>query len=601
MLGYIDSLKSFIKKDSDEIVSYLVKEYPCTSQSQVESWVELIRIIKASQLLKECDDELIIGIEYLLPTDNMGIDLFVCGKNGESNVLYILESKQWGDEYISGLNFSKFRTDDTTLYPQVQVNRYKIAVRDYLDLGEKIDIIKCFVYIENASTKGIIGAMLNDGSIENKIPIYNNLDDFFNCIINDNSKKPTIGIGDFLNAKYMPSKDIINAMNSIATKEEPFILTKVQEEETTKIIDSIKNGKRIIHISGSAGSGKTAILLNLFIYYLNERNKTGVTPYFSSGCQNTALYRSLYSSVQNMFAYTFSLERGINQYSGPNSIIMLDEAQTNQNGLVLNLVNTGAIVIFCYDENQIVNLDNALTELPNLRGRSDYIHFSLDGSVRFNGSCLFEQNVKNFLESNKEPVADDKYDFIIVHSMEEFKNRTTDIILNNPKSTVALSGLLCNNASAIVQQSNGFFFTKWGLKEETKWIPYVKEMNYYDKFAGSLWCGTWWMPGLDVDYNIVIIGSDAKMTKKGIIGDATESKLFNTINSILKRVNIPMVDRLNGVCKNLNTFLDYCNKPGNSCYRDYFEKTFNMLIKNYYYVMLTRGKKGCLVYFTEEE
>ena len=96
---------------------------------------------------------------------------------------------------------------------------------------------------------------------------------------------------------------------------------------------------------------------------------TGYKPYFVSGAQNTALYRSLYPSVQSSFSYSFPLPRMVNSTTGPKSIILMDEAQHNESGIMTKLLNAGATMVVCYDPNQTINANNSLAELSNFEKR----------------------------------------------------------------------------------------------------------------------------------------------------------------------------------------------------------------------------------------
>lgn len=48
MVGYIDYIKYFKNKDANTIVDRLKKYYPKAEQSQIDSWYELIQVIKNS-------------------------------------------------------------------------------------------------------------------------------------------------------------------------------------------------------------------------------------------------------------------------------------------------------------------------------------------------------------------------------------------------------------------------------------------------------------------------------------------------------------------------------------------------------------------------
>ncbi len=322
-------------KDINIIVDSLKKYYPEAEQSQIDSVYELISVLKHTSGLSMLNDDIIIGIEYSLPVDSMAIDLFIYGKNkNEKEIMFILESKQWGDEYIKEIKFDNFRSADVELFPQTQVYRHMLAVKNYLEIGDKINEIKSYVFLENATDFGINLVKTNKDLFTSAIPIINNMSLFIKSILNEELTPGKITISDFYNSRYFPSKSIIESMNSIVTKEEPFVLTPSQENKMKEIISNVNSGKKIIHISGSAGSGKTAILLNLYVKLLKKINQANYTPYFASGGQNTWLYRTLYPSVDNLFSWTLSMQKNMNKINGPKSILLIDEAQSNQKILI---------------------------------------------------------------------------------------------------------------------------------------------------------------------------------------------------------------------------------------------------------------------------
>ena len=514
------------------------------------------------------------------------------GSIGEKEYAFILESKQWGDDYITGAQFSEFRGNDVLLYPQVQVHHHEISFKNYLNIGTRVAKVYPYVYLENATQIGVNKVLQNPDPNSKRIPVITDMNVFINKIIELGLNPGITGIADLYDAKYFPSKDILTAMSSLIEKEEPFVLTESQEKKVQEIYSAVNSGNKIIHISGPAGSGKTAILLNLFVRLLKKAPETGYTPLFAPGGQNTSVYRTLYPQISDMFAFTFGMQKHLYRGSAAKTILLIDEGQSNQNGMIQNFVNSGAVVIFCYDENQIVNLDNSISELPILKTMPGYKNIKLTESVRFNGSQVYEINVNKCLNGDMNFIPDDKFYFKVATDMEDLRSEIKKIRDEHPDSTMALSGLLCDDAQQIEAASNGLFFLKWKKKNETEWIPYIMEKNYENKYDGKYWLGTWWLPGLDVDYNVVVVGGDAIMTNDGIVGDRNQSKLVEGIRSILNYINVPQVDRNRGVCSSINNFLQYCSMPGNEGYKDTFNSTVTTLIKNYYYIMLTRARKG---------
>ena len=78
-------------------------------------------------------------------------------------------------------------------------------------------------------------------------------------------------------------------------------------------------------------------------------------------------------------------------------------------------------------------------------------------------------------------IPDDKFYFKVATDMEDLRSEIKKIRDEHPDSTMALSGLLCDDAQQIEAASNGLFFLKWKKKNETEWIPYIMEKNYENK------------------------------------------------------------------------------------------------------------------------
>lgn len=613
MLGFLSTKKIFIEQSTDLILQELRNTYPTAELSQIQSWQTLINDLKQSSVFLSLPDNVVVGIEYSLPTGGMGIDLIICGYDiNRSKKAFIIESKQWNDQYIEKLSFSEYREEGKELHPQIQVGRHHLSFKDYTDVGFDYDV-NSFVYIRNCGNKGLQIIQESNPRIETKkIPITNKIDDVLvvvkNSIVDGNDNL----IEELKNAEYKPSKDIIDAMKSIITKVSPFILTPEQEKIVKEVKKNIKDGKRVIRITGAAGSGKTAILLNLYVELLNEKEHSMVRPIFVSGAQNTAYYRDLYPEVQNSFEYSFSLERDVAKTKGNLYVILMDEAQHNQPGIITKMIDRGATLIICYDVSQVINANNAINELKSLESRSDFISLNLEDSIRYNGSKVAEKNIRNYLKGGKEFIEDPLFDFKTFDDFESFQNSIQQLIKDNPNKTVAVAGLLSNDSKDYTNENNpsSKLFTNWGNKEECRWMKYIREKDYLNKNDGNLWVGTWWLPGLDVDYISVIVGGDATLTSNGLVANPREAKHYRMIVSIAQEMNLPtslIVEKnsfgkmVTDFRKSTNNIIDYLDKPENNQLKEKFNNLFSKLLRNNYYIMMSRGRKGCYVYFAKNE
>lgn len=609
MLGLIYSIQDFLQTDNKEIMSNLKTTYPQAQAGQIQAWDSLLKDLKECTTISKLPPTMIMAIEYSLATDGMAIDLLFAGNYHQQKSVVLVEAKQWNDQYIENAQFSNYREDGKELHPQIQVNRHKLSFKDYLNIGETYMVYPC-VYVKNASTHGCeVLKSKNPLDVTKSIPVFNSMQATIE-FVNSHFEEGNIIIAKELEqAEYRPSKSIIQAMKSIISREEPFILTKEQKDVIKEIKESIDKGKKIISITGAAGSGKTAILLNLYLEFLNEKTKKECRPIFVSGAQNTALYRSIYREVERSFTYSFSLDKMVAKTKGNLYVILMDEAQHNQQGIITNMVARGATLILCYDANQTINEDNALKELEKLEQREDFKAINLRNSVRFNGSQVAERNIISCLQGKRDFLADPLYEFKFFDDFQEFQHKIIKTIQEHPQDTLAVTGLLSSDAKNYTVEENptSILFTKWENKTECKWIPYVRQKNYLTQNDKKIWVGTWWMPGLDVDYIAVIVGGDAKMTSKGLVANPQKAKHYRMILSIAKKLHFPESLFVNkkifgkvrmDTVKTTANILEYLDLPERKELKNQFLESFSKLLYNNYYIMLSRGRKGCFVYFS---
>ena len=606
MDGYITTVRNFIIQSSEQIITSLKSIYPMAEESQVNSWRTLVDDVKGSNLLPSIPQDCVISIEYSLPTDGMAADLILAGRDtsGERFVI-ITESKQWSDSWIHAYDFSAYRGNDRELHPQVQVSNHKLSFQQYLDIGQNYTVIP-FVFIRNCSCNALSYLKSkcpreNCRDIEIRNDINEIIDSFLQLVVSGDEC-----IADELrNAEYSPSIEIIDAMKSIVTKEDPFILTAEQRSVVEQIEKSVLDGKRIIRIFGAAGTGKTAILLNLYIRFLEEKDTGNIKPIFISGAQNTALYRSLYPKVRSSFTYSYSAERMVKRTKGNLYVILMDEAQHNSPGIITNMVEQGCTIILCYDENQIINAtNNSIEEIHRLEQREDFVSFELKEKIRYNGSQYAEENIRTLLDGGNSFKDDEKYDFMVCDSFDEFQEKVFSTIREHPEETVAVAGLLSQDASDYTNKSKpeSKLFTRWGYKGECKWVPYVYRKDYLTENDGKIWVGTWWLPGLDVDYIAVIIGGDAKLTSNGLVAIPENAKHYNMMVSVARNMGLPrdLIKERNS-SRSSKQIIDYINRPENDAIKHDFSDRFSKLLRNNYYITMSRGRKGCFVYFTKRE
>lgn len=611
MQGYISDLKTFRKTSVEKIIDALGREYPDHSSSEERAWKQLIRDVKNSEKIKDLADDVVIAFEYSLPTDAMAIDLLLSGYDKNGNMIaFIIESKQWDDEYIFHLKFSAYRESDTVLHPQVQICKHETSFSEYLDIGPEFHLHP-LVFIRNCTDAGMEHIKNNNPRPDMNTPVYNNMEEILKQISSEIVKGGHEIKDKLENAVFNVSKSIIESMSSLVSQNEAFVLTPEQENIFYNVLKAIKNGKKIIRIFGCAGSGKTAILLNLYLYFLKQNDKS-IKPIFISGAQNTALYRSIYHEIFESFAYSLNLDKMMKD-SNVKYYVLMDEAQHNRSGIIENASKKAAVMVLCYDYRQIISANNPYNELKSLEQSESFAAFELTDSMRYNGSKVAELNIRNYLQGKKKDIVpDNKFEFKEFTDFQDFQNAIIERMKNDKKSTVAVTGLMSNDADKYTdkQNKNSVLFTNWGYKSECEWIPYVEEQKYLEKSGEKVWVGTWWLPGLDVDYIYVIVGGDAKLTNNGIVCNINETKQYSMIVDLAEKMKLPRdlivyntknnkrdVDKFHS-SKNIINYLD---QPQHAQIKKKFVNKMSELTRNMYYILLTRGRKGCCVYFTNRE
>ena len=74
MVGYISTVKELLNTNNSDIIRCLTETYPLAEASQIVSWKTLLNDIKTSTVVSNLPPDVIISIEYSLPTDEMAID-----------------------------------------------------------------------------------------------------------------------------------------------------------------------------------------------------------------------------------------------------------------------------------------------------------------------------------------------------------------------------------------------------------------------------------------------------------------------------------------------------------------------------------------------
>jgi DUF2075 family protein len=351
-----------------------------------------------------------------------------------------------------------------------------------------------------------------------------------------------------------------------------------------------EKNKQVLIVKGGPGTGKSVVAINLLV----ELTKLGLlTQYVSKNAAPRAVYEARLTGsikateIRNMFRGSGAfIDSPANEYDA----LIVDEAHrlNKFSGLFGNLgenqikeiINASKFSIFFLDEDQRVTLKDIgqKEEIIKWAHLSNAIitELELNSQFRCNGSdgyLAWLDNTLQIRETVNQDLSGVDYDFRVLDNPAELR----DLIFEKNK---------INNRARIVagycwkwpskKDFNSYdiqfpeydFKMKWNLTEDgSTWIISPKSVNE----VGCIHT----CQGLEVDYIGVIIGDDLIVRNGVVITDA--SKRASSDNSV------------KGYKKLLK------ENPEEA------KEQLDLIIKNTYRTLMTRGMKGCYVYCTDEE
>jgi DUF2075 family protein len=394
--------------------------------------------------------------------------------------------------------------------------------------------------------------------------------------------------------KIRPSKILSDSLASMLKGNKEFIMIDdqkiVYETALSLAKKSSEKNKNVLIVQGGPGTGKSVVAINLLV----ESTKIGL---LSKYVTKNSAPRDVYSSKltgtlkKTEFANLFSGSGNFtNCKKNTFDFLIVDEAHrlNEKSGMFKNLgenqvkeiINSSKLSVFFIDEDQRVTLSDigSTQEITKWAKemKCNVYHLELASQFRCNGSDGYLAWLDNSLQIKE--TANIKfdnidYDFRIMSTPNELKEIIFDKNKKNNKARLVagycwnwVSGSQKNAYDILIPEFN--FKMQWNLKSDGNlWIikpESVKEVGCIHTCQG-----------LDVDYIGVIIGDDLIVRDGRVLVDP--SKRARTDASL----------------KGYKSMLK--NNPEEA------KKLISLLIKNTYRTLMTRGMKGCYVYFTDKE
>lgn len=575
------------------------------SPSEVNSWRNSLRAVSMVFDHAKLTDQGVI-LEYQLPMTSRRLDCLVCGKDASArDNAVIIELKQWDrcedapgeNEVITWVGGRK-----ELLHPSVQVQQYRRYLEDTHTAfyeGPNPIVLNACSYLHNYNMYS------DDVLFSNKFaealtsaPLFTA--DDVNKLSGYLSSKLERGVGMEVlkrieKSKYRPSKKLMDHVGNVIRGIPEYILLDEQKVVYDSVFACAKAGyhnkqKTVLIIKGGPGTGKSVIAINLMADLLLQ----GYNAQYATGSRafTETLKKRVKARASAQFKYFNSYtETQDNEID----VLIADEAhrlrQTSFNRFtpkgkrtnipqIEELIKASKVAAFFIDDDQVVR--------PGEIGSVQYIkeyakrnncrifEYELEAQFRCNGSEAFVNWVNNTLgiKRTANVIWDqhEEFDLQIFDSPQKLEDAIRSKVQAGytgrlmagfcwPWSDPDLQGNLQNDVII------GDYQRPWNAKPESRilaaGIPKSNLWAYDPNGIEQIGC-VYTAQGFEFDYAGVIVGKDLTydFDRQQWIGNTSESA-----DNVVKRA----------------------------------KGTFTDLIKNTYRVLLSRGMKGCYIYFLDKD
>jgi len=586
-------------------------------ESEFNSWRDTGKVIK-NLIEFGCLENIYVSFEYQVPYTQKRIDCLLFGKNksGKGTVIHI-EMKQWTDAEALECegNFVETYTGGDkrrVAHPSQQVQGYNNYLLGFVEIFEEneVDLFGC-AYCPNYDKKEEKGLFdIKYHEILSKYPLYTKNDiEKLACRLKELlSQEDGFDIfNKFMESPIRPSRKLLDSASMVIKKESDFNLLDEQIYARNVIVDKIKkaetnNEKSVVIVKGGPGTGKTVIALHILAEFAGHKDKK-YKIFFSS--RSKPLIEAIKHKMErgqkvgevNAKILFTSLEPYAPAIVGGNEldILIVDEAhrigeksghrftkKENRTDMpqVEQLIRCAKTSVFFIDDKQgIRSAEVGNTKLIRKTGellRRNIEEVELISQFRCNGSDNYLdwlEYVLGYTLEKKILKKEDNFDFQIIDSPNKLYGIIKEKNSLKKMSARLVAGYcwhwstkLNANGELVNDVKIGDFEMPWETHGNISPPEgYVKWYEWAYKPEGIKQVGCiYTAQGFEFDYIGVIVGPDLKYDKEN---DCLIANPEGTKDPMLKRS----------------------------------KEKFGEYVKNIYRVLMSRGMKGCYVYFVDKE
>lgn len=573
-----------------------------SSKGEITAWKNSMQYMDRVLNHTSVPDDCGVAIEYQIPQSGKRIDFILTGASEQDKECAILiELKQWSTATINQkdgvINSFVGGSVRELTHPSYQAWSYASLLYNFNEtvLTDNINLQPC-AYLHNYQLDDVIMHQHYQDYID-KAPVFlkgdaQKLRAFINQFVKKGDRNKMLYRID--SGKIKPSKMLADAMVGMLKGNQEFVMIDDQklvfEEAMAMARKSSANKKRILIVKGGPGTGKSVVAVNLLV----EITKLGLlTKYVSKNAAPRSVYQSKLTGsmkkgqIDNMFSGSGAF---VSAEANAFDMLIVDEAHrlNEMSGLYGNLgenqikeiVNASKSTVFFIDEDQRVTLKDIGT-IDQIQRWAKYFDADVEItelSTQFrcsgaDGYLAWLDNTLQIRDTVNTSLAGINYDFKIFSSPSDLRDAIYEKNKNNNKSRLVAG--YCwkwvtkkNPTGYDIVFNDTDFMARWNLTTDgSLWIispESVKEVGCIHTCQG-----------LEVEYIGVIVGKDLIVRNGHVVTDA--SKRASSDKSVF------------GWRKLLK------EKKQETA------KLLDEIIKNTYRTLMTRGMKGCYVYFEDKE
>lgn len=608
MLVYIEDKKTFnedvLENNIEEKILNLMQEKlgKRVSLNEIRSWKNSLPYMDRVLNNSSIPDDAGIAIEYGIPQTSKRVDFIITGTDDTGNqTAVIVELKQWEKVELT----SKDAIVSTylgggqreTSHPSYQAWSYSSLLEDFNEEARANDVsLYPCAYLHNCISDDVICNSFYQEHIDKAPPFLKSDATKLREFIAQHVKYGDSGelMYRIRDGKISPSKNLADKLQSLLSGNKEFLMIDDQKLVYETAMDLCRNArsttKEVMIVEGGPGTGKSVVAINLLVELITQKKNT---KYVTKNAAPRTVYESKLigsmkkTEISNLFTGSGTFTTTPN---GTFDALVVDEAhrlnaksgmfQNKGENQIKEIIHAANCSVFFIDEDQRVHFKDigTIDEIKKWarKKNANVTEMKLESQFRCNGSDGYLSWVDNTLQirdTANETLQDIDYNFTVFESPTEMQERIFELNKINNKSRIVAG--YCwkwegkkDSAIKDIVIARYNFAAKWNLADDGNlWIVNQESVN---EIGCIHTC-----QGLELDYIGVIIGPDLVVRNGEVVTNGNERASSDA--------------SIKGYKKLLKT------SPEEA------EAKADMIIKNTYRTLMTRGQKGCFVFSTDPE